>query len=69
MRERRADWEASWASTSPHNQMYGLTFNKRVKGADEYYQSTKDKKPLEGGVSGVKVLDDYTLEKLLILRN
>ncbi len=49
-------------AASPHNQMYGLTFNKRVKGADEYYQSTKDKKPLEGGVSGVKVLDDYTLE-------
>lgn len=49
-------------TASPHNQMYTLTFNKRVKGADEYYQSTKDKKPLEGGVSGVKVLDDYTLE-------
>ncbi len=49
-------------SASPHNQMYSNTFNKRVKGADEFYQSTKDKKPLEGGVSGVKVIDDYTLE-------
>ncbi len=49
-------------TASPHNQMYSLTFENRVKGAVEYYQSTKDKKPLEGGVSGVKVLDDYTLE-------
>lgn len=49
-------------AASPHNQMYSLTFDNRVKGADEYYQSTKDKKPLEGGVSGVKLLDDYTLE-------
>src|ERR1051326_4069673 len=49
-------------TASPHNQMFDLTCKKRVKGADEYYQSTKDKKPLEGGVSGVKVLDDYTLE-------
>jgi peptide/nickel transport system substrate-binding protein len=49
-------------TASPHNQMYANTFKKRVKGADEYYQSTKDKKPLEGGVSGVKVIDDYTLE-------
>ncbi|MFI5163952.1 MAG: ABC transporter substrate-binding protein [Bacteroidia bacterium] len=39
-----------------------LRFKDRVKGANEYYQSTKDKKNLEGGVSGVKVLDDYTLE-------
>jgi peptide/nickel transport system substrate-binding protein len=49
-------------TASPHNQMFNLTFKKRVKGADEYYQSTKDKKPLEGGVSGVKVIDDNTIE-------
>ena len=47
---------------SAHNQWYSTTFKDRVKGANEYYQSTKDKKPLEGGVSGIKVLDDYTLE-------
>lgn len=44
------------------NQQYSLTFKDRVKGADEYYQSTLDKKPLAEGVSGVKVIDDYTLE-------
>jgi len=49
-------------TASPHNQMYSLTFENMVKGAGEYYQSTKNKKPLEGGVSGVKVVDDYTLE-------
>lgn len=49
-------------SASPHNQWYGGTFKGRVRGADEYYQSTKDKKPLAGGVSGIKVIDDYTLE-------
>ncbi|MBI4947444.1 MAG: ABC transporter substrate-binding protein [Bacteroidetes bacterium] len=47
---------------SPHNQWYSTTFKDRVKGANEYYQSTKDKKSLAGGVSGVKVIDDYTLE-------
>ncbi len=49
-------------TASPHNQWFDGTFKGRVKGASEYYQSTKDKKPLPGGVSGVKVIDDYTLE-------
>lgn len=44
------------------NQMYTLTFKDRVKGAEEYFYSTIEGKPLPGGVSGVKVLDDYTLE-------
>lgn len=53
-------------SASPHNQMYSLTFKGRVKGADEYYQSTKNKKPLEQGVSGVKVIDENTVEITLV---
>lgn len=53
-------------TASPHNQMYNLTFKGRVKGADEYYQSTVDKKPLEGGVSGVKVINERTLEITLL---
>ncbi len=44
------------------NQQFGITFKDRVEGADEYYQSTIDKKPLAGGVSGVKVIDDHTLQ-------
>ena len=47
--------------SSPENQMYWL-FKDKVKGANEYYESNKNGKPLEGGVSGVKVIDDYTLE-------
>jgi peptide/nickel transport system substrate-binding protein len=49
-------------TAGPHNQWFEGTFKDRVKGANEYYQSTKDKKPLQGGVSGVKVVDDNTLE-------
>lgn len=44
-----------------NNQLYYL-FQKRVKGAPEYFKSTEEKKPLKGGVSGVKVIDDYTIE-------
>ena len=49
-------------TASPHNQWFDGTFKGKVKGADEYYRSTKDKKPLAGGVSGIKVTDDQTLE-------
>ncbi len=43
------------------NQMFWL-FDKRVKGASDYYQSTIDGEPLVGGVSGIKVIDKYTLQ-------
>ena len=41
-------------------------FQNLVVGADEYYASTSIKKPLVGGVSGIKVIDDYTIEISLI---
>jgi len=44
------------------NQAFPSTFKERVAGADEYYQSTVDKKPLAEGVKGVKVIDEYTLQ-------
>jgi len=47
---------------SSENQQYFITFKDRVEGAEEYYQSTVDKKPLAGGVSGVKVIDEHTLQ-------
>lgn len=53
-------------TSSPENQQFGNTFKDRVAGADEYYQSTVDKKPLAGGVSGVKVIDDYTIQITLL---
>ncbi len=46
---------------APDNQMYWL-FKDKVKGANEYYESNSKKKPLVGGVSGIKVIDDYTLQ-------
>ena len=47
--------------SNSENQMFWL-FRDKVKGANAYYESTKNKKPLEGGVEGVKVIDDYTLQ-------
>jgi len=38
-----------------------FVFKDRVKGADEFYESTVNGNPLEGGVSGVSVVDDNTL--------
>lgn len=49
-------------TSSPENQLFGITFQNRVVGADEYYESTVNKKPLAEGVSGIKVIDDHTLE-------
>ena len=47
--------------SDPTNQMYPL-LKDRVKGANEYHESVNNKTPLEGGVSGVVVIDDYTLK-------
>ena len=47
--------------STPENQMYWL-FKDKVKGAAAYFQSTVDKKPLPGGVEGIKVIDDYTIQ-------
>lgn len=51
--------------SDPSNQGFWV-FKNRVKGADECYQATYDGKQLEGGVSGVTVVDDYTLKIELI---
>ena len=48
-----------------NNQGYWV-FQNLVVGADEYYQSTISKKPLPGGVEGIKVIDDYTIQITLI---
>lgn len=49
-------------TASPENQQFGNTFKDRVIGANEYFQSTIDKKPLPGGVAGIKAIDDHTLQ-------
>jgi len=48
-------------SIDPTNQMYWL-FKDKVVGANEYHESVNNKQPLEGGVSGITVVDDYTLK-------
>lgn len=50
---------------SANNHMFFL-FKDRVKGATEYFASTKAGAPLEEGLAGVKVIDDYTLQIDLI---
>jgi oligopeptide transport system substrate-binding protein len=49
-------------TANPNNQHFNATFKDRVLGANEYYQSTIDKKPLAGGVAGVKVINDNTIQ-------
>ena len=48
-------------TSDPQNQGFWV-FKDRVKGASEYFQSTIDGSPLAEGVTGVKVVDDYTLQ-------
>jgi len=45
----------------PNNQGF-FVFENRVKGANEYHESTIKKAPLANGVAGIKVIDDYTLQ-------
>lgn len=45
------------------NAQFEVTFKNRVQGADEYFEASLDKKPLPaGGVSGVIVVNDSTLQ-------
>lgn len=46
---------------SADNQGYWV-FQGRVKGCEEYYLSTQNGQPLPEGVTGVQVIDDYTLK-------
>lgn len=46
---------------SSENQMYWV-FKDKVKGSNAYHESVKNKKPLKGGIEGVQVIDDYTLQ-------
>jgi peptide/nickel transport system substrate-binding protein len=47
--------------SDPTNQMYWL-FKDKIKGANEYHESANNNAPLAGGVSGIKVIDDYTIQ-------
>ncbi len=45
----------------PENQMFWL-FKDKVKGANEYHDACKNGNAPASGVSGIKVIDDYTLQ-------
>lgn len=48
--------------SSPNNNAYDITFKDKVKGAAEYFEKSKGGKGPEGGVAGVKALNDSTVE-------
>lgn len=47
---------------SATNASFDITFKDKVKGASEYFEASKGGKTTEGGVPGVKVLNDSTVE-------
>jgi oligopeptide transport system substrate-binding protein len=49
-------------AASPNNQQFGQSFKDRVVGANDYFASTEKNTPLKGGVSGVTVVNDSTVE-------
>ncbi len=49
-------------AVSANNQQFANTFKDRVVGANDYFASTEKNAPLKGGVSGVTVLNDSTIE-------
>lgn len=49
-------------TASAENQQFSSTFKDRVVGANEYFQSTVNNSPLPEGVSGIKAIDDYTIQ-------
>ncbi len=51
-------------TASPDNQNFASTFKDRLQGANECFEATKAGKKAE--VSGIKVIDDYTLELTLL---
>ncbi len=48
-------------SSSMDNQLFWL-FKNKVKGANKYFKSTEKGEPLEGGVPGIKVVDEHTIK-------
>ena len=47
------------------NSQFYVTFKDRVMGANEHYEASQKGTKTPGGVSGVKVIDDYTLQVTL----
>lgn len=54
-------------TSAPNNQQFTYTFKDRVVGANEYFAATEKGQAPAGGVSGVTVMDDSTIEVKLLL--
>lgn len=52
-----------------NNQSFSSIFKGLLKGADEYYNATKEGKTPEKGIEGIKVIDDNTLQLHLLEPN
>lgn len=52
--------------SSSNNNAYDITFKDKVKGAAEHFSASKNGKAPEGGVAGVKAVNDSTLEITLV---
>ncbi|HTB05859.1 MAG TPA: peptide ABC transporter substrate-binding protein [Bacteroidia bacterium] len=53
---------------SPDNVIYSITFKGVVEGADDFYERSKKGK-VTSGISGIKVLNDSTIQIKLLARN
>ncbi|MCD6067288.1 MAG: transporter substrate-binding protein [Bacteroidetes bacterium] len=47
--------------SNANNAFFEITFKDKVKGANEYFEASKSGKMAEGGVPGIKAVDDSTL--------
>lgn len=55
-------------TATPDNVVFSITFKAAVEGANDYYESSKKGKP-SSTISGIKVVNDSTLQIKLIKRN
>ena len=49
-------------TASPQNELFSTTFKDRVVGANQFFESTVKNKPLPSGVSGIKLIDESTIQ-------
>src|SRR6185312_15454531 len=55
-------------TSNPNNVVFSITFKGIVEGADKYYNETKSSGKPSSGISGIKVVNDSTLQIRLLKR-
>jgi len=56
-------------TANPSNVVYSITFQGIVEGADKYYEQSKNSGKPSSGISGVKVMNDSTLQIKLVKKD